>query len=81
MSFIDLKVFYSKLERLKNEWNKQELILSSGLNTFAPILKYFFPIILTLIFFIISIMLDLSIKRILQNIISVVPSLLGFLIA
>ena len=50
MSFIDLKVFYSKLERLKNEWNKQELILSSGLNTFAPILKYFFPIILTLIF-------------------------------
>ena len=81
MSFIDLKVFCSKLERLKNEWNKQELILSAGLNTFSPILKYFFPIILTLIFFIISIMLDLSIKRILQNIISVVPSLLGFLIA
>jgi hypothetical protein len=81
MSVLDIKVFFSKIIRLKNDWKKQDEILNLGLNTFAPILKYFFPVILTIIFLIFANLLDLSIKKILQNIISVIPSLLGFLIA
>ncbi|MFW3412055.1 hypothetical protein ACN9J3_04900 [Aliarcobacter butzleri] len=81
MSILDIKVFFTKIKRLKDDWNKQDEILDLGLNSFAPILSYFFPLILTVILFTLSILLDLSIKRILQNIISSIPSLLGFLIA
>lgn len=81
MTVIEIKTFFSKVKRLKDEWDKQESILNEGLNSFAPILKYFFPLILTIIFFATALLIDLSIKKILQNIIASVPSLLGFLIA
>lgn len=81
MSILDIKAFFSKIIRFRSDWNKQEKILSSGLKSYAFIIKYFLPFIITLISLCIVMTLDLSIKKVLSNIITVIPNLLGFLIA
>lgn len=81
MSEMQYNSFKSKFKNIYTPWMSQKKILEDGLSEYAQIIFYILPIILTISIMIFSYIVDLSIKKTLQNIIAIMPSLIGFLIA
>lgn len=73
--------FKEKLKNLRKSWNKQNHILYEGLAEYKNILLYLLPSVLAIVFFLFSSLTDISIKKIFANILTIMPSILGFLIA
>lgn len=78
MKYMSLK---QRFQRIYKEWQKQEIILKDGLNDYNIIILKILPFITTIFIMFFSYLVDLSLKKTLQNIIAIMPSLIGFLIA
>ncbi len=81
ISMLDLLVCKKRFSNLYKEMKKQDAILLDGLGQYKKILMFILPSIFTILFLSLSLFIDLSIKKVLANIITIMPSLIGFLIA
>lgn len=59
----------------------QDEILQNGLNSYQQILLWHIPLFLTFLFSIFDYIFVIALKSIISNLISILPSLIGFLIA
>jgi hypothetical protein len=81
ISKMQLYTFRNKFKSIYKEWKTQDIILRNGLHDYDFIISIIFPFIVTFGIMLFSYAVDLSIKKTLQNIIAIMPSLIGFLIA
>lgn len=75
------KSFFSKLNHIRNEFNHQNNILYAGLDGYRNLLIWTLPLFLSFIFSLIDYFISISIKSVISNLLSILPSLIGFLIA
>lgn len=81
MPKLALKEAYLRYKKLYQEIKEQNIILKKGLAGYKNIIIWYIPLMLTLFLFIVSYFINLSLRTILNNILLIMPSLIGFLIA
>lgn len=75
------KSFFKKIDHILNEFSHQNNILYTGLDGYKNLLIWILPIIFSLIFLLIDFFTHISLRTVIGNLISILPSLIGFLIA
>ena len=75
------KAMCIKYKNLWNEVKQQNNILENGLGGYNKIIKCYLPFLFGCFFFFVSWLVDLPLSNIIKNIISIMPSLIGFLVA
>ncbi len=81
INLLDIKVFYRCLKNLLSTFKQQDILLKKGLREYKNIILYIIPICFTIMFLLFDNFFDISLKTIISNLISTLPSLTGFLIA
>lgn len=81
INLLDIKVFYRCLKNLLSTFKYQEFLLKKGLREYKNIILYIIPMGFTIVFLLIDSFLNTSLKTIISNLITTLPSLIGFLIA
>lgn len=81
ISQMDIKGFFLITKKLYSAFNKQNQILEDGLGSYKNILIWYLPICCTITFFLAVLLLNTHLSKLLNSLISILPSLIGFLIA
>lgn len=74
-------IYINKLKSLWDKYAEQNDILKKGLGGYYNILLWHVPVALSLIIFLLAYLFHLSLNKIFSNLIAIMPSLTGFLIA
>lgn len=81
MNLLKIKAKFLQLKLIYDDFMAQDSILKSGLSDYYHLITFHIPILVMLFFLLIDYFLNLSLRSILKNIVSILPSLVGFLIA
>lgn len=78
---LDIKKYIAKYKYIYYFYTSENIILEKGLLDYYKLIISHIPIILAIILLVISYFLDTNLNNYLKNLISILPSLIGFLIA
>lgn len=81
IDLLTIKKYFAKYKYIYIFYNVENEILEKGLNEYYKLILTHIPILLTIILLSISYFIETTLNNYLDNLISVLPSLIGFLIA
>lgn len=81
MNRLTVAIFFRQITNLYKAFKMQDDILKDGLVDYKNLLLWYIPLFITLVFILIDVFVTISLKNTITNLISLLPSLTGFLIA